>query len=262
MQQGSTFAVIVVGDELLSGKRKDKHLPHVIDTLAARGVQLASCHIVGDDIDALAMQLRHSRLYQSPVVCFGGIGATPDDNTRAAAARAFDLTVTRHPEATQLIEQQFGIEAYPKRILMADLPQGATLIPNPYNNIPGFSIEQHYFLPGFPQMAWPMLDWLLETYYGDVVGEQMLERSVRIYQVRESDLIDLMDALKQEHPAVKIFSLPHLGELPSIEMGFRGPAAKVEQAYIALCQQLDARGDQYESAAQPSALAGDRFPGN
>jgi len=61
---------------------------------------------------------------------------------------------------------------------------------------------------------------------------------------------------------VKIFSLPHLGELPSIELGFRGPVAEVEQAYIALCRQLDARGDSYESAAQPLSLAGDRFPAN
>lgn len=252
MQQSLTFAAIVVGDELLSGKRTDKHLPHMINTLAARGLQLAWCHIVGDELDSLEAQLRHSRQYDVPVICFGGIGATPDDNTRAAAANAFDRPLTRHPEAAQLIETQFGIEAYPKRILMADLPDGSALIPNPYNNIPGFSIEQHFFLPGFPQMAWPMLDWLLETYYGDVAGVDILERSVRIYQVRESDLIELMEDLKQLYPAAKIFSLPHLGESPSIEMGFRGPVAEVEQAFLALCRQLDARGHVYESVTQSS----------
>ena len=254
MQQDSTFAVIVVGDELLSGKRKDKHLPHLIDRLAERGLQLAGCHIVGDDIGTLVMQLQHSRQYDMPVVCFGGIGATPDDNTRAAAAKAFNLALTRHPEAANLIEQQFGAEAYPKRILMADLPEGSILIPNPYNNIPGFSIKQHYFLPGFPQMAWPMLDWLIESYYGDVAGVDLVERSLRIYQVRESDLIDLMELLKNDYPAAKIFSLPHMGASPSIELGFRGPAAEVDQAYIDLCHRLDGRGDTYEHTDQSSVL--------
>ena len=253
--QGSSFTAIVIGDEQLSGKRKDKHLPHMIDTLAARGLQLAGCHIVGDDMEALAMQLLHSRQYDMPVVCFGGIGATPDDNTRAAAAKAFDLALTRHPEAARLIEQQFGAEAYPKRILMADLPERSILIPNPYNNIPGFSITQHYFLPGFPQMAWPMLDWLLESYYGDVAGVHLFERSLRIYQVRESDLIDLMELLKKDYPAAKIFSLPHLGESPYIEMGFRGSVAEVEQAYKALCHRLDGRGDKYEHSDQSMGLA-------
>jgi len=254
MQQCLTFAAIVVGDELLSGKRTDKHLPHMINTLAARGLQLAWCHIVGDELDSLEAQLRHSRQYDVPVICFGGIGATPDDNTRAAAANAFDRPLTRHPEAAQLIETQFGIEAYPKRILMADLPDGSALIPNPYNNIPGFSVEQHFFLPGFPQMAWPMLDWLLETYYGDVAGVDLFERSLRIYQVRESDLIDLMELLKKDYPAAKIFSLPHLGESPYIEMGFRGSAPEVEQAYKALCHRLEGRGDIYEHSDQTKGL--------
>ena len=250
MQQESRFAVIVVGDELLNGKRKDKHLPHTIDALAERGLQLAGCHIVGDDLETLSMQLLHSRQYNMPVVCFGGIGATPDDNTRAAAAKAFNLALTRHPQAASLIEQQFGTEAYPKRILMADLPDGSILIPNPYNNIPGFSINQHYFLPGFPQMAWPMLDWLLESYYADVAGVDLVERSLRIYQVRESDLIELMELLKNDYPAAKIFSLPHLGASPSIELGFRGPAAEVDQAYIDLCHRLDGRGNAYEHIDQ------------
>ena len=246
MQQSLTLAAIVVGDELLSGKRTDKHLPHMINTLAARGLQLAWCHIVGDELDSLEAQLRHSRQYDVPVICFGGIGATPDDNTREAAANAFDRPLIRHPEAAQLIETQFGIEAYPKRILMADLPDASALIPNPYNNIPGFSIEQHFFLPGFPQMAWPMLDWLLETYYGELPAVHILERSVRIYRVRESDLIELMEDLKQLYPAAKIFSLPHVGELPSIEIGFRGAIAEVNQAYSELCKRLDGRGDEYQ----------------
>ena len=240
--QSAMFATIAVGDELLNGKRIDKHLPHVIETLGRRGLQLSSCHIVGDSLEGLVMQLQQTRQLGIPVICFGGIGATPDDNTRAAAAEAFQCPLQRHPEAAKLIEQQFAEAAYPRRILMADLPADAALIPNPYNNIPGFSVEQHHFLPGFPQMAWPMLDWLLDEYYGDVNGLMTCERSVRVYQVAESELIELMEALAEEHPAVKIFSLPHLGEPPTIEIGFRGPAVAVETAYAELCYQLQKRG--------------------
>ena len=241
------FAVIVVGDELLTGKRQDKHLPHVIERLNARGLQLAWFHLAGDDLDGLVMQLRHSRQYEIPVICFGGIGATPDDITRAAVAQAFQRPLVRHEEAARLIEKQFGREAYPKRILMADIPSGSSLIPNPYNNIPGFSIDRHHFLPGFPKMAWPMLDWLFENVYGDIVGVKNIERSLRVYQVRESDLIDLMETLSDAYPEARLFSLPHLGEPPTIEIGFRGPAAVVELAYTALCQQLKMRGDEFDS---------------
>jgi molybdopterin-biosynthesis enzyme MoeA-like protein len=249
-QDTGRFAVIVVGDELLTGKRQNKHLPHVIERLNARGLQLAWCHIAGDDLDDLddlVMQLRHSRQYEMPVICFGGIGATPDDNTRAAAAKAFQRPLVRHKEAARLIEKQFGGEAYPRRILMADLPSGSSLIPNPYNNIPGFSLEQHHFLPGFPKMAWPMLDWLLESYYGDIVGVRNVERSLCVYQVRESDLIGLMETLSDAYPEAKLFSLPHLGEPPTIEIGFRGPAEVVDQAYSALCHRLKKRGDEFDN---------------
>jgi len=240
------FTVIVVGDESLNGKRIDKHLPHVIGTLNRRGLQLSCCHIVGDSLQGLVMQLQQTRQQDTPIICFGGIGATPDDNTRAAAAQAFQRPLQRHPDAAKLIEQQFADAAYPRRILMADLPADAALIPNPYNNIPGFTVEQHHFLPGFPQMAWPMLDWVLDEYYNDLAAVMICERSVRVYQVAESELIDLMEALAEEHPAVKIFSLPHLGEPPTIEIGFRGPAVAVETAYAALCYRLQKRGDVFD----------------
>ena len=250
IHQQHAFLVLIIGDEILSGKRQDKHLPHVIQTLRRRNMQLHSVNYVGDDLEQLTRHLQHSREHEKPVLCFGGIGATPDDNTRCAAALAFSRPLQRHSDAARLIEKQFGDEAYPKRILMADLPAGATLISNPLNNIPGFIVEQHFFFPGFPAMAWPMLDWLLESYYGDVAGVDLVERSLRIYQVRESDLIELMELLKSHYPAAKIFSLPHLGASPSIELGFRGPAAEVDQAYIDLCHRLDGRGDTYEHIDQ------------
>jgi molybdopterin-biosynthesis enzyme MoeA-like protein len=239
IHQQHAFLVLIIGDEILSGKRQDKHLPHVIQTLRRRNMQLHSVNYVGDDLEQLTRHLQHSREHEKPVLCFGGIGATPDDNTRCAAALAFSRPLQRHSDAARLIEKQFGDEAYPKRILMADLPAGATLISNPLNNIPGFIVEQHFFFPGFPAMAWPMLDSVLDSRFTNYHKVKSSEKSVRIFEQRESDLIDLMEKLINDHATVKLFSLPHIGEQPYIEIGFRGSLDAVESAYKDLCEALD-----------------------
>jgi molybdopterin-biosynthesis enzyme MoeA-like protein len=246
---GNAISIIVVGDEILSGKRQDKHLAHVIEQVASRGIRLHSCHYASDELDELTLQIRQSREAGVPVLCFGGIGATPDDVTREAAAGAFSKPLERHPEAAELIIRQFGDDAYPRRILMADLPTGAKLIPNPVNNIPGFAVDQHYFLPGFPRMAWPMMEWVLDTYYADAGGGVVSEESVRVFEQRESDLIDLMEKLSARHSEVKIFSLPHMGDDPYIELGFRGDPEKVSQAFASLQEALEEGGITYQGQA-------------
>jgi len=239
------FGLLVVGDEILAGKRADRHCPHVIETLRGRGLQLAWARFTGDDHRRLVRELQLSRQDGVPVFCFGGIGATPDDRTRQAAAEAFAAPLARNPEAVALIESRFGAEAYPNRILMADLPGCCTLIPNAYNRIPGFSLCDHHFLPGFPIMAWPMLDWVLEHYYPAVYPAQG-ERSARVSNVHESDLLQLLEALAGRHPQAGLFSLPQLGEVDSIEIGFRGEQAAVEAAFAELVTSLEQRGLLFE----------------
>ena len=155
-------------------------------------MQVVWCHYVGDEHDRSAEILRQTRFGGVPVFCFGGIGAMPDDRTRQAAASAFGTRLMAHPDAVAMIEQQFGEQAYPTRILMAELPEHCRLIPNPYNRIPGFTVDHHHFFPGFPEMAWPMLDWVLDTCYA---GRYALiaEYSVQVRDVSESSLCDLMD---------------------------------------------------------------------
>lgn len=240
MCAGLQFGLIVVGDELLVGKRIDGHMPHVIDTLHARGMQLAWSRFVSDDRRRLIIELKSTQHDSIPVFCFGGIGATPDDQTRQAAAEAFGTTLTRHPDAVAMIEERFGDEAYPNRILMADLPENCLLIPNPYNQVPGFTLYDHHFFPGFPIMAWPMLEWVLDHYY-PARSPQHVEKSVRVLAVRESELIQLMNALSQRHPNAKLYSLPHLSETNSIEIGFRGEPGAVEDALADLVDALRQR---------------------
>jgi molybdopterin-biosynthesis enzyme MoeA-like protein len=218
--QPVAFGLIVIGDEVLNGERTDKHLAAFKERLGRRGHGLAWYWMLPDEPGLLTEHLRFSMGLGGPVFVCGGIGATPDDHTRACAAAAAGVDLARHPEAAALIEGRFGEAAYPLRIRMADLPGGCDLIPNPINQIPGFSLRGHWFLPGFPQMAWPMADWVLDRHYPNAVPLE--EASLRVLGVPESQLIPLMEDLGRRFPTLKLFSLPHLGADPHILLGYRG----------------------------------------
>ncbi|WP_295387081.1 molybdopterin-binding protein [uncultured Thiodictyon sp.] len=224
-QSGSTagpcgFGLIVIGDEVLNGPRTDAHLPFFKTLLLARGHTLAWHWVLPDDPAVLTEHLRYSFSRVEPVFVCGGIGATPDDYTRACAAAAAGVALVRHPQGRALIEERFGESAYPHRILMADLPAGADLVFNPYNQIPGFCLGTHWFLPGFPEMAWPMAEWVLEQRFG--TAEPLREAALEVLSLAESELIPLMDELGERFPDLKLFSLPHLGPAAHILLGARG----------------------------------------
>lgn len=233
------FGLIVIGDEVLNGPRADSHLAAFKARLGERGHTLAWHWMLPDDPATIVDHLRFSMARTDPVFVCGGIGATPDDHTRACAAVAAGVELVCHPQARALIEERFGACAYPHRILMADLPAGCTLIPNPVNRIPGFALAGHWFLPGFPQMAWPMADWVLTTQAGS--APRLCEGAVEVLGVAESQLIPLMEDLGQRFPGLKMFSLPHLGGPqggdPHILLGFRGRAG-VDEALEALRRAL------------------------
>jgi len=245
------FRLIIIGDEILSGKRADKHLPKVIELLKARGLQLDYAEYVGDDPGRITAVLR--RAFESGDVVFstGGIGATPDDHTRQCAARALDTTLVLHPQAKALIEQRMQRQALEQgkvydaqaadnvhRLNMGVFPQGASIIPNPYNQIPGFSMGQVHFVPGFPVMAWPMIEWVLDTCYTQWFQAQAwLERSVIVFGAMEATLTPLMQQLEQAYPGVKVFSLPSVDHPDwgrHIELGVKGAPGLVNPAYADL----------------------------
>lgn len=234
------FGIYIIGDEILSGKREDKHLMQAIQILKARGLTLSWAEYLGDDPARLVASFKRSFNGNDIVFSFGGIGATPDDYTRQAAADALEVPIVRHKQAVAEIEAQFGESAYPKRVLMADFPQGAGIIPNPVNRVAGFSAglfnqpHNHYFLPGFPAMAHPMMEWVLESYYSAYFHQtQFLEQSIIVLGGIESKLIDLMHAVISDF-GVKVFSLPKLKPNPHVELGAKGPPENVLQAMIAL----------------------------
>ncbi len=250
------IGALIIGDEILSGKRQDRHLAHVIGTLAARGLALAWARYEGDDRDALTATLRDSFGGGDLVFSFGGVGATPDDHTRQAAAIALGVPLERHPVAVAELEAQFGAAAYPHRVLMAEFPAGATIIPNPVNRVASFSIRNHYFFPGFPQMAWPMLDWVLATRDPPLHPHASSERAIVVQGAGESQLLPLMNELVARYPQLKLFSLPSMvvDGRRRIELGFRGDTAALDAAMADLVAGVEAGGFRWEPFTPENAL--------
>ena len=242
------IGLILIGDELLNGSRQDKHMAHVLGILKARGMSLSWVRIIGDAREEIVANLIQTKVLDDVVFSFGGIGATPDDQTRAAAAEAFGQKFIRHPEAEALIEEKFGESAYPSRILMADLPEKATMIPNSINQVPGFKIEDHHFVPGFPDMAWPMVEWVLDTYYSHLKNDTPnVEWRWDILGTPESVLLPMMNELLEKFEEVKLSSLPSTvkrGDL--IDFGLKGPKAEVTKAAKWLEEQLQGMDVEYK----------------
>jgi molybdopterin-biosynthesis enzyme MoeA-like protein len=248
----ASFGAFVVGDEILVGKRQDKHLAFIIEALAKRGLRLSWALYLGDEPARLTEALRRSLATGDVVFSFGGIGATPDDHTRQCAAAAAGVGLRLHPEAEREIRARFGGEATPQRLEMGTFPEGAAIIPNPVNRIPGFSLGEHHFMPGFPQMAWPMAEWILDTRYRDLFErDRWSEASILVYEAGESQLIAAMNAVGARHPGVKVFSLPSMGADGSrrhVELGVRGDPAEVPAAAEALRQAVRAAGFPFADA--------------
>ncbi|MES2909941.1 MAG: molybdopterin-binding protein [Pseudomonadota bacterium] len=252
----TSFGIVIIGDEILSGKRADKHLPKFIELLGARGLQLSFADYVGDDPDritaTLARAFEGARKSADVVFSCGGIGATPDDHTRQCAAKALGVELELHPEAKLLITERMkdtakeqGVPFDPDRhdnihrLNMGVFPAGAEIITNPYNKIPGFTCRAGagavHFVPGFPVMAWPMMETVLDEQYRHLhQTEAHAEKSFIVFGSMEATLTPLMQDIETAHPGVKVFSLPSVDH-PTygrhIELGVKGLPVLVDAAY-------------------------------
>jgi molybdopterin-biosynthesis enzyme MoeA-like protein len=263
------IGLIIIGDEILSGKRADQHFPKVVELLAARGLQLAWAEYAGDDRTRITSVLQRTFASDDIVFSCGGIGATPDDHTRQCAAAALGVPLALHPEAKLKIEERIADTARKAgrepdyndpenlhRLKMGEFPQGCAIIPNPYNKIPGFSVCHgengvHYFVPGFPVMAWPMMEWALDAHHAHLFSQvPWLEKAVLVFAIAESTITPLMEAIEAEFPLVKVFSLPSVGDATRrghIELGVKGEPSQVEAAFEKLLKGLDGFHAEYRS---------------
>ncbi|WJF91132.1 molybdopterin-binding protein [Paraburkholderia bonniea] len=257
--------VIIIGDEILSGRRADKHLPKVIELLKARGLALEWAEYIGDDPVRITATLQRTFASGDIVFSTGGIGATPDDQTRQCAAAALGVPLELHPEAAVLIRQRIS-EMHPAsaaepvdftsienlhRLNMGVFPRGASIIPNGYNKIPGFSVAGHHFVPGFPVMAWPMIEWVLDTHYAHLHhATPHAEKSLLVFELPESTLTPLMEQIERDFAGVRVFSLPSVGDAQRgeiyarrhIDLGVKGEPEAVAAAFVKLREGVHALG--------------------
>ncbi len=244
------IGLTIVGDEILSGRRVDKHLPAVVEMLKQRGLALNWCRIVGDDNELLEATLRDSFASGDLVFSTGGIGGTPDDLTREAAARALNSHTERHPQGLEILKdfaRERNRELKPVHYRMIEFPRGSELIPNPVNRIPGFSIRDHHFVPGFPEMAAPMIEWVLDNRYAHLADDQYTERAIMVYGQYESAMIPIMESVLVTYPGIKVFSLPVISEeKPRVELGVKGGLQQVTAAMADMASQLEAIGAAFE----------------
>jgi molybdopterin-biosynthesis enzyme MoeA-like protein len=261
------IGLIIVGDEILSGKRPDKHLTRVIEILSARGLRLHWAQYVGDDRAVITEVLRRSLATDDIVFSCGGIGATPDDHTRQAAAAALGVEVELHPEAAALITQRcvemaaegrgsadMSTPENQQRLKMGEFPRGARIIPNPFNRIPGFAVGRHYFLPGFPAMAWPMIEAVLDGEYQALFGAARSgERSMTVFDTAESLVVPIMEEVEARFAGIKAFSLPSLGDgrdgrtrRRHIELGVKGDPSMIDAAFETMRRGVEALGAPFE----------------
>ncbi|WP_300339002.1 molybdopterin-binding protein [Accumulibacter sp.] len=243
-----TFGAIIIGDEILSGKRSDRHFSRIAELLGARGLRLAWVEYLGDDRARLAATLKRSLAAGDIVFSFGGIGNTPDDQTRQAAAEALGVDLVLHPDAERELRSRFGDQTNDVRLLLGTFPRGVDIIPNPFNRIPGFRVRDHHFVPGFPQMAHPMVEWALDTFYGGLFHRQpSVEKAFLLTGANsyESALLDLMERIVTEFPTLRLFSLPSIsddGQRRHLELGVEGQPALVDAAMSSIRQEVERRG--------------------
>ena len=242
------FGAIIIGDEILSGKRVDAHFDKIVSLLAARGLRLSWAEFLGDERSRIAATLKRTFASGDVVFCFGGIGNTPDDHTRQAAAEALGVDLVLHPDAEREIRARFGDDVNEVRLLLGTFPRGVNIVPNPFNRIAGFSVKHHYFLPGFPQMAHPMAEWALDTFYSSYFNRQpMVDKAFLLTgpMAYESALLDLMERVVADYPALRLFSLPSVGEdgqRRHLELGVEGEVTLVDHAMEEIRQEVEKRG--------------------
>jgi len=246
--------LIIIGDEILSGRRQDKHFAKAIELLSQRGMQLGGAEFVSDDRATIAATLARSFATSDIVFCCGGIGATPDDQTRQAAAQALGVGLALHPEAERLIAERcadnerrgqgsgdMSLPENQQRLQMGVFPVGADIVPNPYNKIPGFFIKDHTFMPGFPVMAWPMMEWTLDSRYRHLHHQvKRVEHSFLAFSLPESRITPSLEAIERQWPGVKAFSLPSMGGAgrAHIDLGVKGEPDAAAQALAFLREEV------------------------
>ncbi|MCH7486820.1 MAG: competence/damage-inducible protein A [Proteobacteria bacterium] len=200
-----TAALIIIGNEVLSGRTRDANLQFIARRLVDIGIRLAEARVIADTEDAIIAAVNQCRAAHDFVFTTGGIGPTHDDITSRSVARAFGVALVRDPVALALLEKHYeGRDLNDARLKMADIPEGAGLIHNPVSKAPGFQIENVFVLAGVPSIMEAMFEGIKERLTG---GEKVASITITAF-IPEGDLAGPFGRLQEEFPAVEMGSYP------------------------------------------------------
>ena len=231
-------AMIVIGNEILSGRTQDKNIQYVAQKLNDKGIRLSEVRVVPDIDDELVHAVQALSEKYDYVFTSGGIGPTHDDITADNVARAFNVGISQNEEAYKILLDYYGEgELTDARLRMARIPVGASLIPNPVSAAPGFNIENVYVMAGVPKIMQSMVDYIVPSL---VAGAPLLTRTVET-SLYESELAEGLGAIQDQYPDLDIGSYPGYGPTKSsVSVVLRGidqsqldRAAQDVEAFIA-----------------------------
>jgi len=201
--RNATAAIIIVGNEILSGRTRDANAYWLAQQLKAIGVMLRRISVIPDVIETIVNEVNALRAAHEYVIVCGGIGPTPDDVTRPAIAAAFGVPCEPHPEAVQILKKFYGERATPRRMSMAELPRGCELIYNPHSGAPGCRMENVFVLPGIPELVEGMFPQIAQR----LRHGSLYEHEMRV-KLGESEFADVMEEALRRFPAVDMGSYP------------------------------------------------------
>jgi molybdenum cofactor synthesis domain-containing protein len=211
MSKAPTAAVLLIGNEVLSGRTKDKNLGFIADYLTALGIDLMEARVIADDEADIVSAVNVLRARYTYVFTTGGIGPTHDDITADSIAKAFGVSISHHAEASVILRKYFasiGREANEARMRMARIPHGATLIENSVSKAPGFKLENVFVMAGVPKVMNAMMDAIAPTLAG---GVPIKSRTVR-FEGGEGDIAKPLKDIQEQYPMLSIGSYPFESE--------------------------------------------------
>ena len=208
MAERVTCAVLIIGDEILSGRTQDTNLNFIARYLGTYGVDLAEARIVGDIPAEIIGALNALRERYDYVITTGGIGPTHDDITADCVAEAFGVTLYEHPEIIAMMQTRWQGELTPARRRMARIPEGGSLVKNAVQGPPGFSIGNVFVLAGVPMVMRGMMDDVIPKMR---TGAVVIAKTVRVEGAGEGVIAEPLGALAKAHPDLSLGSYPFFG---------------------------------------------------
>ena len=197
--------LIIIGNEVLSGRTRDANLQFIAARLVEIGIRLAEVRVIADKVEAIVAAVNQARAAHDFVITTGGIGPTHDDITSASVARAFGVALVRHPRALALLQSHYRDgNLNEARLKMADIPEGAHLIHNPVSAAPGFQMENVFVLAGVPSIMQAMFDGIRDRLSG---GRKVASKTITAF-ITEGDLAGPLGRLQDDFPAVEMGSYP------------------------------------------------------